>query len=85
MDNEHARTILEFQITRNITNLFKDFLNTIEDLKEEELFNEKMGKFESVFSEMKCARLRKKILTCGNDSIRELNSLIDKLEINFKK
>ena len=85
MDNENARTILEFQITRNITNLFKDFLNTLDDLREEELFNEKMGKIEPLFSEFKCARRRKKILAMSNDSIRELSSLLEKLEIGFKR
>lgn len=75
--------IREFQIRRNIINLYKAFLVMLEDLEEEhvahfnklyETFKEEMDVIRQAdyLTKEKVAYLRKKILDAGNDCIRSI-------------
>lgn len=63
---EHNRDFVDYQIQQNITKLFKNTLLEVENLKEKNAISQE--DFESI---------RKKILDSGNDSIREIQSLLD--------
>jgi hypothetical protein len=90
------REILEFQVLRAITNLYKSFLITIEDLSLEHKNqfdklkkslpeNEKILNQAEYLDEAQLNHIRKKILDSGNDVRRELFSCMENFEINFKK
>ena len=69
-----ASDLLRFQIERKIISLGKNFLEIIEDLISDGY----------IIPVEKHQRLRKKILDGTNDGIRDLNLVIDKLDINLK-
>lgn len=89
--------VLHFQIKRLIVVLFKNYLNSLEDIKEDHL--DMLEKIESLLSSEDIDKLdlidyltenrynfiRKKILDLGNDSIREFETILEKYEIEFKK
>lgn len=75
VEKSAAEGFVEFQIDRNITNLYKSFLIILEDLSDPP-YN---------LPEEVRIKLRKKILDSGNDTIRELNVLISKFDLKFKK
>ena len=90
------RELLEFQVLRAITNLYKSFLITVEDLSEEhkhqfKKLKDAMPESEEILSqaeyldEAQLNHIRKKILDSGNDVRRELFSYMENFEINFKK
>jgi len=90
------RELLEFQVLRSITNLYKSFLATVEDLSEEHQRQfEKLKKAlpndvdilnqAEYLDEAHLNHIRKKILDSGNDVRRELFSCMENFEINFKK
>tara|TARA_Y100001938_G_C8032164_1_gene401242 strand:+ start:996 stop:1280 length:285 start_codon:yes stop_codon:yes gene_type:complete len=90
------RELLEFQILRGITNLYKSFLETVEDLSEEHKIQFKKLKDaipeeESLLNqaeyldEAQLNHIRKKILDSGNDLRRELFTYMENFDINFKK
>lgn len=95
-NNYHAEGILAFSARRNITSLFKDFLDILEDLSDDH--NEALNKLVKTlppdsqkqlyladhFTNEKMDQLRKRILSKGNDAIRSIESEIDKLDIKFK-
>lgn len=90
------RELLEFQVLRTITNLYKSFLHTVEELSQdhkdqfsklkkaipehEDLLNQA-----EYLDEGQLNHLRKKILDNGNDARRELFSCMENFDINFKK
>lgn len=95
--NGTAEDIAKFAIKRNVTNLFKSFLVILETIEKEH--DEALTKLNNVlpvehrnkiyladhFTEESAERIRKKILSEGNDCIRNIVGQIEMLDINFKK
>ncbi len=88
------KDLLSFQVHRNIINLYKRYLNMIEDLQEEHVnmlnkLNSKVDqetlKNVDYFDENKYNYLRKKVLDLGNETIREINKVLDLLEDKNEK
>ena len=90
------RELLEFQVLRSITNLYKSFLTLVEDLSEDhkeqfERLKEALPESEDIIrqaeylDEGQLNDLRKKILDSGNDVRRELFACMENFEIKFKK
>lgn len=94
--DNNAPSILDFTIRRNITNLFKDFLVILEEL--EDSHSEALNKLYEVlpeeskknlyladhFTDEKMERLRKQVLSKGNDCLRSIQEQTNKLDIKFK-
>lgn len=72
MDN-NVNSFLRFQVRRKVTNLYKNFLFILEDLKDKE-YN----------SEEDYQRHRKRVLDYGNDAIREIEETLDNLDVRIK-
>lgn len=91
--------LFEFQYTKAIKQLYKQFLILVEDLSSEhEIANSKLKNYinknggdPSLVDQVnyldykKQEYLRKKILDFGNDCIRSLSSDLELYELNFKK
>lgn len=75
MDDSKVKEFLNFHIRRKVTVLFTTFLNQLEDLREDGLG----------VSDDKYQRVRKRVLDSGNDCIRDLEIMIDKLNVSIKK
>ncbi len=90
---ESEKALLEAQLKRAITRLFKDFLVIIDDIRQDHL---------GVLSEMKqfppelllrwnyldlakYSRIRKKVLDQGNDTIRTAAELLGDFEVSLGK
>jgi len=73
MDNS-PRGILEFQINRKIINLAKNFLCQIEDLISDGW----------IIPEDRYKRIRKRTLDDCNNSYREIQSSLEKFDIDLK-
>ena len=67
--------LIKFQNKRQITNLFKSFLEIIDDLER--------GGYK--FDDELRADIRRKVLSKGNNTVRELDGLLDKFDISLKK
>ena len=91
---EGARDLLEFQVNRNIVNLYKSFLVLTEDLYHENQsgFNRLRKIFEedgevieqaNCIDDAKMEYLRKKILDAGNDCVRQTLGDLDNYSINL--
>ncbi len=65
--------IVEFAVRRNVTVLFKNFLIILEDLRDS-----------NSISPEEYQKKRTRILSYGNDSIRELLETIDKFDFQLK-
>ena len=86
--------LLSFKVHQGITRLFKNYLFIIENLRDEH--DEAMGKLEDVlpdqykclvavadhFTDSKMEAIRKRILLEGNSSIRDLQDMIDGLQVD---
>jgi hypothetical protein len=88
------KDLLSFQVHRNIINLYKRYLNLIEDLQEEHLnmlnkLNSKIDqetlKNVDYFDENKYNYLRKRVLDLGNETIREIDKTLDLFEDKNEK
>jgi len=90
------RELLEFQILRNITNLYKSFLILVEDLSEDhklqfDKLKEALPEHEKLLSQAEYLDdaqlnyLRKKILDNGNHVRREIFTCMENFNIEFKK
>lgn len=90
-----VKDILDFQVNRSITALYKQFLVMLEDLHEEHLRCVNKMKQEgstdldkyNYLDQAKMDYLRKKTLDLGNDCKREIITVIDhfsKLNVNEK-
>jgi len=73
MKEDKVKGFLQFQVRRKVTNLYKNFLFILEDQKSKE-YN----------SEEDYQRNRKRVLDYGNDTIREIEEILDNLEIRIK-
>ena len=74
MEKDKAKDFLQFQVRRKITNLYKNFLFILEDLKENQYD----------ISEESYQRQRKRVLDFGNDTIREIEETLQNLDIEIK-
>jgi len=96
MDNtqEGARELLEFQVNRNIVNLYKSFLVLTEDLYHDNQAGFRKLKIalegeEAIVDQAntldvdKMDYLRKKILDAGNDCVRQTISDLENYSINL--
>jgi hypothetical protein len=93
-DKANLKEYLMFQIHRNVVNLYKRYLNIIEDVQEDhtnmlnklnkEIDLEKLKNVD-YFDDNKYNYLRKKILDLGNETIREIEKNFDFLNIEIKK
>jgi hypothetical protein len=90
------RELLEFQVMRAVVNLYKGFLNTVEQLSEDhkhqfKKLKESIPEHEKLISqaeyldEAQFNYLRKKILDSGNDVRRELMTYMENFDIKIKK
>jgi len=86
------QVLLETQLKRITTRLFKDFLIILEDVRQEHLST--LASFSGQFPPeilnklnyldlAKYSKLRKKVLDGGNDSIREISSLLKDFNISL--
>lgn len=72
MDNGFDKNeYLKFHVRRKTTNLYKNLLFILEDLQAEQY-----NISDKVFS-----RMRKRILDNGNETIRELETIIDQIKL----
>jgi hypothetical protein len=87
------KEFLLFQIHRNITSLYKRYLNLIEDIQEEHvnMLNKLNSKIDQdtlknvdYFDDNKYNYLRKKILDLGNETSREIIKNFDLLNVEIK-
>jgi hypothetical protein len=94
MANFNIKDILSFQVHRNIINLYKRYLNLIEDIQEEHInmlnkLNKKIDqdtlKNVDYFDDNKYNYYRKKVLDLGNETIREIDKSIDFIEEKNEK
>jgi ethanolamine utilization cobalamin adenosyltransferase len=94
MVNLKLKDLLSFQIHRNIVNLYKRYLNLIEDLQEEHvnMLNKLNSKIDQqtlknvdYFDENKYNYIRKKILDLGNETAREIDKALEFIENNNEK
>lgn len=88
------KDLLSFQTHRNIINLYKRYLNIIEDLQEEHvnMLNKLNSKIDQqtlknvdYFDENKYNYLRKRVLDLGNETIREIDKTLDLLQDQNEK
>jgi len=94
MANLNIKEIFTFQVHRNVVNLYKRYLNLVEDLQEEHVsmlnkLNKKIDletlKNVDYFDENRYNYIRKKILDLGNETIREINKSLDFFENKNEK
>lgn len=74
MDGGKAKNFLSFQVNRKVTSLYKSFLFILEDLQDSGY-----NISDSVFQ-----RYRKRVLDNGNDAIREIEEILEKLKIDLE-
>ncbi len=95
--SKKERELLEFQVYRSTTNLYKSFLDMIEKLNHDhdqefkKLKESLPDEYSSIIRQAeyldigKLNYLRKKILDSGNDTRREIIEYMQNFNINFKK
>ena len=86
--------LLEFQIQRNVVNLYKQYLIMLEDLEEEhrrtfaklKINNPELESLISqidYFDQAKMDYLRKKVLDGGNHCVREIKTELEKFNVTI--
>tara|TARA_Y100000588_G_C13769842_1_gene717725 strand:+ start:254 stop:616 length:363 start_codon:yes stop_codon:yes gene_type:complete len=92
--DEEIKELLSYQISRIITKLFKNQLTQLEDIQQEhhstlkrveDLVSEDFIKMIDFLNEERHGYYRKKILDSGNETIREIERLLESFEIRIKK
>lgn len=92
-DNDKVKDYVSFQIHKSLVNLYKRYLNLVEDIQEDhksmlEKLNNKIDsntlKNIDYFDDNRYNYLRKKILDIGNESIREIEKNFDFIKMEFK-
>jgi hypothetical protein len=91
------KDVISFQVHRNIVNLYKKYFEVTEDLMtEHRLFVSKIQtKIKSsgldidlkeldYFTDEKFNQIRKKILDAGNDASRELEKILEFVDVSLK-
>lgn len=94
MDKEKLNTFVVSQIERIVTNLYKSQLEMIADLNQQHLaaiyqvqgkVDEKTLNAFNFLTPAKMGQLRKKTLDNGNDAVREIKQIFEKVELDFKQ
>ena len=92
-NNNKVKDYVSFQIHKSLVNLYKRYLNLVEDIQEDhksmlEKLNNKIDsntlKNIDYFDNNRYNYLRKKILDIGNESIREIEKNFDFIKMEFK-
>jgi hypothetical protein len=92
-ENDKVKDYVSFQIHKSLVNLYKRYLNLVEDIQEDhksmlEKLNNKIDsntlKNIDYFDDNKYNYLRKKILDIGNEAIREIEKNFDFIKMEFK-
>lgn len=90
-----AKDFLNDRSDAEIKSLFKEMLKMVEDMKQDhdfhyqKLYEEIPKKYHPIintanhFTPDKLAWIRKRILDCGNESLRNFKSEIEKYEVTF--
>jgi len=94
MNNDNkVKDYVSFQIHKSLVDLYKRYLNLIEDIQEDhktmiEKLNNKIDsntlKNIDYFDNNRYNYLRKKILDIGNDAIREIEKNFEFIQMEFK-
>lgn len=93
MDKEKLNTFVVSQVERIIINLYKLQLEVIADLNQLHLaaLYQTQGKVDektldvlNYFTPVKMGQLRKKTLDNGNDAVREIKQIFEKVQVDFK-
>jgi 3-methyladenine DNA glycosylase AlkC len=93
VDPERLKEMMLFQINRNIINLYKRYLNILEDIRKDHAslllkVQDKTSKeyAESIdyFDAKKYKYYRKKVLDLGNEVFRDIEKSLEYLEIKIK-
>ena len=95
MDQGQLKELLEFQINRNVINLYKSFLIMMEDMHDQHNNNfrklkqalpEEIDLIDQAdyWDESRMDYLRKKILDKGNDSLREMLGQLEQFNLTTK-
>lgn len=74
MEEEKVKGFVKFQVRRKVTNLYKNFLFILEDLKDKEYYS----------SDEEYQKSRKRVLDLGNDLIRDIEETLDNVDITLK-
>ena len=95
MEQGRLKELLEFQINRNIINLYKSFLVMLEDMHDQH--HNSFGKLKRAlpedrdlidqadyWDEGRMEYLRKKILDSGNHSLREIMGQLEQFNLTIK-
>ena len=94
LGDDEIKSLLISQIRRTVTNLFKSQLTQLEDIQQEhkqslrkveDLVSEDFIKMIDFLNEEKLGYFRKKTLDRGNETIRDLERLLENFEITLKK
>lgn len=92
-NNQKVKEYVSFQIHKSLVNLYKRYLNLIEDIREDHdnMIDKIENKIDSntlknidYFDDNKYNYLRKKILDIGNETIREIEKNFDFIKMEFK-
>ena len=94
MDQTKLKELLEFQVNRNIINLYKSFLIILEDMQDEHRNN--FNKLKNAmpennelisqadyWDESKMEYIRKKVLDQGNSTQREIIGQLEKFNLTI--
>ena len=95
-DNGNAQKAVQFLVQKNITRLFKSLLGVVEDVKNEngvmvkkisDRVDDDFANSINYLTPERADFIRKRVLDLGNESIREINGLLDVFELvpNEKK
>ncbi|MAH47103.1 hypothetical protein CMI37_14850 [Candidatus Pacearchaeota archaeon] len=91
---EDLKNLLIYQIKRYVTKLYKNHLTNLEDIRQEHLaclhkvgglVDEDFIKMIHFFDSQKAGYLRKKTLDSGNETIRDVENLLENFEFKLKK
>lgn len=94
MDQGQLKELLEFQVNRNITRLYKSFLTIIEDIQDQHENNfhklklalpDDVGLINQAdyLDESRMEFLRKQVLDQGNDARREIVGQLEKFNLTI--
>ncbi len=94
METVDLNELLEFQINRNVVNMYKNYLTILEDLEVEhrrmfaklkrDLPNEANRiEHEEYLDQAKMDYLRKKVLDSGNHCFREIKTELEKFKVTI--
>jgi hypothetical protein len=95
MEQGKLKELLEFQVNRNIINLYKTFLIVLEDMHDQHAIefkklknalpeNEELINQADYWTEDRMEFLRKKVLDQGNDAKREIIGQLEKFNLTIK-